>query len=72
MFDEILLGAAIAAVTGELKKLFPVIAGWLTVVLAGALGGAYGFFTNGDVVRGVFVGVATSGAIKVGTTVRGS
>ena len=72
LFDEILLGSAIVAVTGELKKLFPFVTGIVTVVVACGLGAIYGFLTNGDVIRGGFVGLASSGVLKSGAVIRGN
>lgn len=71
MFDEILLGAVIVGIIGEVKRLFPTVTGLITIALSAVLGGVYGFFVGGDIVRGVMVGLGASGLIKAGTTIRG-
>ena len=68
------LTAVIIAVVELIKKLPNVgsnVTGWVTPVLATALGVGFAFVNNGDLVQGALAGLAAVGIHTVGRTVSG-
>ena len=66
MNEQITLSAAIVAVVQVLKGLLPqAVTGWITPVIAGALGAAWALINGTDVIAGIVAGLAASGAVTV-------
>jgi hypothetical protein len=60
--DSIVTIGGIISVVQILKGWFPFISGWVTPVVAALIGGAWSFLNGGDVVKGVILGLSSSGA----------
>lgn len=74
---ELQFVGAVIAIVGVLKSLFPnIVSSYVTILVAGVLGGAIGFLglvpTVTGVAAGVLWGLAASGAVTVAEKVAGT
>jgi len=68
------VGAAIVAVTEGIKRVFPKINGWITIVVAAVLGVLAGVLGLAGLnwASGLVVGLSAAGVVKVGTAIGGN